>query len=488
MTVKSCEKVEKSQVALTIEVNAAEFEAAVEKAYQKMRRKISVPGFRPGKAPRKMIERMYGAEVFFEEAINIAFPEAYEAAAEQEKLQIVGYPTVEMVGEVTKDGFTFKATTPVYPEVTLGEYKGLKAEKPEVKVLAADVDERLKALADRNTRLVSVDRAAKSGDTAVIDFEGFLDGKPFDGGKGENHNLELGSGSFVPGFEDQVIGMKAGEEKDIDITFPENYTKDLAGKQVVFHVKVNEVKEKQTPALDDEFAKDVSEFETLKELKDDTKAKITAEREQSAKIAFENALLEKVAGDIKADIPEVMIEEQCRRFLDEFKQRLQAQGIPYDQYCKMTGMDEAKFMEDGREPAVRQVKMDLAIAAIIKAENLDVTDEEIEEKYKSMAEQYGMELDMLKKYLDAPTVRNQLLNEKAIAVVVDSAKAEKPAKAEKTEGEEEKKPAKKTAKKAAEGEEEKKPAAKKTTKKAAEGEEEKKPAKKTAKKAAEKAE
>ena len=208
MTVKSCEKVEKSQVELTIEVNAAEFEAAVEKAYQKMRRKISVPGFRPGKAPRKMIERMYGAEVFFEEAINIAFPEAYEAAAEQEKLQIVGYPTVEMVGEVTKDGFTFKATTPVYPEVTLGEYKGLKAEKPEVKVLAADVDERLKALADRNTRLVSVDRAAKSGDTAVIDFEGFLDGKPFDGGKGENHNLELGSGSFVPGFEDQVIRFR----------------------------------------------------------------------------------------------------------------------------------------------------------------------------------------------------------------------------------------------------------------------------------------
>ena len=488
MTVKSCEKVEKSQVALTIEVNAAEFEAAVEKAYQKMRRKISVPGFRPGKAPRKMIERMYGAEVFFEEAINIAFPEAYEAAAEQEKLQIVGYPTVEMVGEVTKDGFTFKATVAVYPEVELGQYKGVSAVKEEVKVTADDVKERLNQMAERESRLVSVDRKVKKGDTAVIDFEGFDNGVAFEGGKGENHELEIGSGSFVPGFEDQIIGMKAGEEKDIDITFPENYTKDLAGKQVVFHVKVNEVKEKQTPALDDEFAKDVSEFETLKELKDDTKAKITAEREQSAKIAFENALLEKVAGDIKADIPEVMIEEQCRRFLDEFKQRLQAQGIPYDQYCKMTGMDEAKFMEDGREPAVRQVKMDLAIAAIIKAENLDVTDEEIEEKYKSMAEQYGMELDMLKKYLDAPTVRNQLLNEKAIAVVVDSAKAEKPAKAEKTEGEEEKKPAKKTAKKAAEGEEEKKPAAKKTTKKAAEGEEEKKPAKKTAKKAAEKAE
>ena len=489
MNVKSVEKLEKSQVAVTVEVTAEEFEAAVQKAYLKMRNKISVSGFRPGKAPRKMIEKLYGEGVFYSDAVDAALPDAYTQAIGSSGLDVVGYPEVEIVDDqIGKDGFTFKATVAVYPEVELGQYKGVSAVKEEVKVTADDVKERLNQMAEREARLVSVDRKVKKGDTAVIDFEGFDNGVAFEGGKGENHELEIGSGSFVPGFEDQIIGMKAGEEKDIDITFPENYTKDLAGKQVVFHVKVNEVKEKQTPALDDEFAKDVSEFETLKELKDDTKAKITAECEQSAKIAFENALLEKVAGDIKADIPEVMIEEQCRRFLDEFKQRLQAQGIPYDQYCKMTGMDEAKFMEDGREPAVRQVKMDLAIAAIIKAENLDVTDEEIEEKYKSMAEQYGMELDMLKKYLDAPTVRNQLLNEKAIAVVVDSAKAEKPAKAEKTEGEEEKKPAKKTAKKAAEGEEEKKPAAKKTTKKAAEGEEEKKPAKKTAKKAAEKAE
>ena len=489
MNVKSVEKLEKSQVAVTVEVTAEEFEAAVQKAYLKMRNKISVPGFRPGKEPRKMIEKLYGEGVFYSDAVDAALPDAYTQAIGSSGLDVVGYPEVEIVDDqIGKDGFTFKATVAVYPEVELGQYKDVSAVKEEVKVTADDVKERLNQMAEREAHLVSVDRKVKKGDTAVIDFEGFDNGVAFEGGKGENHELEIGSGSFVPGFEDQIIGMKAGEEKDIDITFPENYTKDLAGKQVVFHVKVNEVKEKQTPALDDEFAKDVSEFETLKELKDDTKAKITAEREQSAKIAFENALLEKVAGDIKADIPEVMIEEQCRRFLDEFKQRLQAQGIPYDQYCKMTGMDEAKFMEDGREPAVRQVKMDLAIAAIIKAENLDVTDEEIEEKYKSMAEQYGMELDMLKKYLDAPTVRNQLLNEKAIAVVVDSAKAEKPSKAEKTEGEEEKKPAKKTAKKAAEGEEEKKPAAKKTTKKAAEGEEEKKPAKKTAKKAAEKAE
>ena len=460
MTVKSCEKVEKSQVALTIEVNAAEFEAAVEKAYQKMRRKISVPGFRPGKAPRKMIERMYGAEVFFEEAINIAFPEAYEAAAEQEKLQIVGYPTVEMVGEVTKDGFTFKATTPVYPEVTLGEYKGLKAEKPEVKVLAADVDERLKALADRNTRLVSVDRAAKSGDTAVIDFEGFLDGKPFDGGKGENHNLELGSGSFVPGFEDQVIGMKAGEEKDLDITFPEDYHKDLAGKKVVFHVKAKEIKCKELPKLDDDFAKDVSEYDTLKELKDSIKREITEQREQSAKYAVENELMEKVAANIECDIPDALIDEQCARFLEEFKQRLQSQGIPYDQYCKMTNMDEAKFLEEGKEPATRQVRMDLAVNAIIKEEKLEATDEEVEKQYNDLAEKYSMDVGELKKYLDAMSVRTQIIRDKAISVIVDSAKIEKKkapkkeAEGEAAEGEE--KPAKKTAaKKSAKKEEEK---------------------------------
>ena len=460
MTVKSCEKVEKSQVALTIEVNAAEFEAAVEKAYQKMRRKISVPGFRPGKAPRKMIERMYGAEVFFEEAINIAFPEAYEAAAEQEKLQIVGYPTVEMVGEVTKDGFTFKATTPVYPEVTLGEYKGLKAEKPEVKVLAADVDERLKALADRNTRLVSVEREAKSGDTAVIDFEGFLDGKPFDGGKGENHNLELGSGSFVPGFEDQVIGMKAGEEKDLDITFPEDYHKDLAGKKVVFHVKAKEIKCKELPKLDDDFAKDVSEYDTLKELKDSIKREITEQREQSAKYAVENELMEKVAANIECDIPDALIDEQCARFLEEFKQRLQSQGIPYDQYCKMTNMDEAKFLEEGKEPATRQVRMDLAVNAIIKEEKLEATDEEVEKQYNDLAEKYSMDVGELKKYLDAMSVRTQIIRDKAISVVVDSAKIEKKkapkkeAEGEAAEGEE--KPAKKTAaKKSAKKEEEK---------------------------------
>ena len=475
MTVKSCEKLEKSQVALTIEVGAAEFEAAVEKAYQKMRRKINVPGFRPGKAPRKMIERMYGAEVFFEEAINIAFPEAYEAAVEQEKLQVVGYPAVEMVGEVTKDGFTFKATAPVYPEVTLGEYKGLKAEKPEVKVTAADVDERLKTLADRNTRLVSVDREAKSGDTAVIDFEGFLNGKPFEGGKGENHNLELGSGSFVPGFEDQVIGMKAGEEKDIDITFPENYHEDLAGKAVVFKVKVHEVKEKEVPEMDDEFAKDVSEFDTLKELKADLKKKITEERQKDADRAFEENLMNQVAENITADIPDVMVENQARQYLDNFKAQISRQ-FPYEEYKKMTGMDDEKLLADAKEPALRQVKMDLAVAAIIKAENIEASDEDVEAEYKKMAEQFGMDVDMVKKYLVKEQVQDQLLSQKAVAVVVDSATAEKPKKAAKKEEAaegEEKKPAKKTTKKAeaAGGEEKpKKAPAKKAAKKEAEKE------------------
>ena len=470
MSVKSCEKVEKSQVALTIEVGAEEFEAAVEKAYRKMRRKINVPGFRPGKAPRKIIEGMYGAEVFYEEAINIAFPEAYEAAVKEQELQVVGYPTVELEGECTKAGFTFKATAPVYPEVTLGQYKGLSAPKDEVKVTAADVNERVKILQDRNTRLVSVDREAKEGDTAVIDFEGFLEGKPFDGGKGTNHSLELGSHSFVPGFEEQVVGMKAGEEKDIDITFPEDYHKDLAGKAVVFKVKVHEVKEKEVPALDDEFAKDVSEFDTLKDLKADLKKKITEERQKDADRAFEDALMEQVAANITADVPDAMVEGQARQFLENFKMQIAQQGIPYDQYMKMTGMDEKKLLEDAKEPALRQVRLDLALAAIIKAENIEVSDEEVEAEFQKMADQYGMDLEMVKKYLQADQIKDQVTTQKAVAVVVDSAVATKPEKKEEAEGE--KKPARKSAKKAEETEDG----------------EEKKPARKSAKKAAEKKE
>ena len=454
MTVKSCEKLEKSRVALTIETSAEEFEAAVNKAYLKMRGKINVPGFRVGKAPRKIIEKMYGAEVFYEEAVNIILPDAYEAAVKEQELEVVGYPQVELES-CTKDGVVFKCTVAVYPEVKLGQYKGLEAPKAEVKVVAADVNARLKEMADRNSRLVSVERAVKKGDTADIDFEGFDNGVAFDGGKGENFDLEIGSGSFVPGFEDQLIGMKAGEEKDIDITFPENYTPELAGKPVVFHVKVNEVKEKQVPAIDDEFAKDVSEFDTLKDLKADIKKKLTAERTESAQRAFEDVLMAKVAEGIEADIPEEMVELQAERMMEQFKQQLASQGIPFDQYLKMTNTAEADFRKQAQGPAADQVKMDLAVEAIIKAEGLEASDEDVESEMKSVAEKYGMDLDTVKKYLRPEDVKEQVIREKVVKLVADSAVAVAPAE-EKAEGEvvekkaAKKAPAKKPAKKDAE--------------------------------------
>ena len=472
MTVKSCEKLEKSRVALTIETSAEEFEAAVNKAYLKMRGKINVPGFRVGKAPRKIIEKMYGAEVFYEEAVNIILPDAYEDAVKEQGLETVGYPQVELES-CTKDGVVFKCTVAVYPEVKLGQYKGLEAPKAEVKVAAADVNARLKEMADRNSRLVSVERAVKKGDTADIDFEGFDNGVAFDGGKGENFDLEIGSGSFVPGFEEQLIGMKAGEEKDIDITFPENYTPELAGKPVVFHVKVNEVKVKEVPAIDDEFAKDVSEFDTLKDLKADIKKKMTAERTEAAQRAFEDVLMAKVAEGVEADIPQEMVELQAERMMEQFKQQLASQGIPFDQYLQMTGTTEADFRKQADGPAAEQVKMDLAVEAIIKAEGLEASDEDVENEMKSVAEKYGMDLDTVKKYLRPEDVKEQVIREKAVKLVADNAVAVAPAE-EKAELEEkgeivEKKPAKKAAAKKTEGEKaEKKPAAKKTAKKDAE--------------------
>lgn len=472
MTVKSCEKLEKSRVALTIETSAEEFEAAVNKAYLKMRGKINVPGFRVGKAPRKIIEKMYGAEVFYEEAVNIILPDAYEDAVKEQGLETVGYPQVELES-CTKEGVVFKCTVAVYPEVKLGQYKGLEAPKAEVKVAAADVNARLKEMADRNSRLVSVERAVKKGDTADIDFEGFDNGVAFDGGKGENFDLEIGSGSFVPGFEEQLIGMKAGEEKDIDITFPENYTPELAGKPVVFHVKVNEVKVKEVPAIDDEFAKDVSEFDTLKDLKADIKKKMTAERTEAAQRAFEDVLMAKVAEGVEADIPQEMVELQAERMMEQFKQQLASQGIPFDQYLQMTGTTEADFRKQADGPAAEQVKMDLAVEAIIKAEGLDASDEDVENEMKSVAEKYGMDLDTVKKYLRPEDVKEQVIREKVVKLVADNAVAVAPAE-EKAELEEkgeivEKKPAKKAAAKKADGEKaEKKPAAKKTAKKDAE--------------------
>ena len=403
MSVKSCEKLDKSKVALTIEADAAAFEAAINKAYLKQRAKISVPGFRPGKAPRKMIESMYGAEVFYEEAVNILLPDAYEDAVKEQELKVVGYP-----------------------EVTLGQYKGLEAPKAEVNVTDEDVENRLNEMADRNSRLVSVEREIQKGDTADIDFEGFDNGVAFDGGKGENFDLEIGSGSFVPGFEDQLVGMKAGEEKDIDITFPENYTPELAGKPVVFHVKVNEVKHKEVPAIDDEFAKDVSEFDTLEELKADTRKKLVEDREAAAQRAFEDALMQKVADGIQADIPDEMVDVQAQQMMENFQQQLAAQGIPFDQYLKMTNTTEDDFKKQAHDPAVQQVRMDLAVAALVKAENLEATAQEIEDELKTVADKYGMDLDTIKKYLPEADVREQVLRSKAIKAVADAAVAVAP--------------------------------------------------------------
>ena len=441
MSVKSCETLEKSMVALTVEVGAADFEAAVEKAYRKQRGSIRMPGFRPGKAPRKMIERMYGEAIFYEEAVNAALPDAYGAAVKEKELQVVGYPQVELL-EVGKEGFSFKATVAVYPQVTLGQYKGIEAPKAEVKVLAADVNARLKEMADRNSRMVSVERKVKKGDVANIDFEGFMDGVPFDGGKSDNFDLEIGSGQFVPGFEDQIIGMEIGEEKDLDITFPEDYHADLAGKSVVFHVKVNAVKVKETPALDDEFAKDVSEFDTLAELKKDVKAKLTEEREEAGRRAFEDVVMNKVAEGIQADIPDAMVEEQAHRFVENLKMQVQSQGIPFEQYMQMTNMDEEKLLEEAMGPAVGQVRMDLAVTAIVKEENIEVSDEEVEAEIAKMAEQYGMDVERVKQFVNPELIKEEVARRKAVSLVVDSAVAVKPEPKE-DEGEEKKKRAKK---------------------------------------------
>lgn len=466
MNLKSVEKLEKSRVALTIEANAEEFEAAVNKAYLKMRGRIMVPGFRKGKAPRRLIESMYGAEVFYEEAINLAYPGLFDEAAQQEKLDTVGYPEVELLS-ADKNGFSFKATVAVKPEVKLGKYKGLTAPKDTVKVTEKDIDGELQPYIQRATRMVDVDRKAKKGDTVNIDFEGFMDGKAFDGGKGQGHDLELGSGSFIPGFEDQLVGVKAGAEKDVAVTFPADYgAEELAGKEATFKVKVNAVKEKSVPALDDEFAKDVSEFETLAELRKDLGDKLTQRRERQARNAFEEALLDQVTENMTADIPDAMVELRAERMLEDYSQRITSQGIPFEQYLAMTGLTVDILKMQAMEGALRQVKTDLALGAITEAEKIEITEKEIDAECERLAEQYGMKANEVKKVVPLTELKKDLSNQKAANIIFDSAKvgkapAKKDAKKADAPAAEEKKPAKKTAAKA----EEKKPAAKKTAEK-----------------------
>ena len=459
MNVKSVEKQEKSAVELVIEIGGEEFEAAVQKAYLKQRSKINVPGFRKGKAPRKIIEGMFGSGVFYEDAINELYPKAYAEAVEQEKLDVVSWPNIEVV-DAGKDGLTFKATVTVRPEVKLGEYKGLTAEKEAVKITDEDIDNELKPYINRATRMVTVEREAQNGDTVVIDFEGFLDGKPFEGGKAEGHSLELGSGSFIPGFEEQLVGTKAGDEKDVNVTFPEEYhASDLAGKAVVFKVKVHEVKEKQLPTVDDEFAKDVSEFDTLDEFKKDLAAKLTERREAQAKRAFEAAIMEQVMDNMEVEIPDAMVSYETDMMVEDMARRIQAQGISFEQYMAMTGMTIDIVRTQAAAAAMERVRRDLALGAVVAAENIEVSDEELEAEYKRLADEYHMELDQVKAAAAAEDVKKGLAVQKAEKVIYDSAKEGKaPAKKKAT-----KKKAEEAEGEAAEGEE--KPKKRRTTKK-----------------------
>ena len=424
MKVISAEKKEKSTVELTIQVEAEVFEAAVQAAYLKNRKSINVPGFRKGKATRKVIESMFGTGVFYEDAINECYPEAYDAAVAEQGLDVVGYPQTEIV-EVGPQGLTFKAVVPVRPEVKLGEYKGLSATKDAAKVTEKDIDNEMKTFVERATRLVSVEREAKMGDTTVIDFEGFDNGTAFEGGKGENYELKLGSGSFVPGFEEQIVGLKAGEEKDIDITFPEDYHADLAGKAVVFHIKVNEVKEAQEPVVDDEFAKDVSEFETLKEFRADLGKKIEEKRASQAEMDFKSQVMEQVIGNMECEVPDGMIEVEIDRMLEQQAMQLQQYGISMEQYQQMMGVNEAMVRDSARPDALKSIQLRLALAAIAKAEGIEVSDEELEAEFNKLAEQYQIEIEKVKAAIAAEDLKNDLLMQKAQELVVTSAKAKK---------------------------------------------------------------
>ncbi len=438
MKVISAEKKEKSTVELTIQVEAEVFEAAVQAAYLKNRKNINVPGFRKGKATRKIIESMYGTGVFYDDAINEVYPVAYEAAVKEQGLDDVGYPQVEIV-EVGPQGMTFKALVPVRPEVKLGEYKGLTAPKAAVAVTEEDVDNELKPFIMRATRVVSVEREAKLNDTTVIDFKGFDNGEAFEGGEGYNYELKLGSGSFVPGFEEQIVGMKAGEEKDIDITFPEDYHADLAGKAVVFHVKVNEVKEPQEPVVDDEFAKDVSEFDTLEAFRADLKAKLVERREAQVENMFQEAIRAQLIDNMECEIPDGMIEVQLDHMMDRYAANLQNQGISLEDYMQMMGMDVATLRATSREGAVRELQTQLALEAVAAAENIEVTDEEIEAEFTKLAEQYKLDVQMVKNAINPADLKKDLMMTRANDLVMANAvvgeaeaKEEAPAKPKRT--------------------------------------------------------
>lgn len=456
MSLKETKKIDANRYQLEITVDGEKFREAIREAYKKNGKKINVPGFRKGKAPLHIIETYYGSEIFFEDALNLLYNDLVEDAIKESGLKVINDKMdFDLVSISKEDGVDFKVSLTTYPEIEIGEYKGLKAEKTAVKVDAAEVNTELNAMAERNARMVSVeDRAAKNGDTVVIDFEGFTDGKAFDGGKAEGHSLVLGSGQFIPGFEDQIVGKNIGDEFDVNVTFPEEYgAKELAGKEAVFKVKLHEIKVKELPAIDDEFAKDVSEFDTLKELKADLKKKATERKKKAAEEATENALVQQIVDSIKGEIPEAMFENRLNQCVEDFAYRLQSQGLNLETYLKYTNSNIDEFKKSFRPQAEAQVKYRLALEKIVELENIKPDDKEIEAEYEKLAKDYGVEADKVKNAIPAEEVAKDLAVGKAIDLIKDNAViTEVEPKAE------EKAPAKK-------------PAAKKTTKKAADKDE-----------------
>ena len=425
MNVKSIEK-NGNQATIVVEIDKELMEKGVNAAYMKARKQIMIPGFRKGKAPRKMIEAMYGAHVFYEDGLEEIFPEVYQFAVIEQDVKAIGRPSLTDMDINEENIVTLTLTTDVYPEVTLGQYKGLEIEQAPVEVSDAQVEAELNRMAQNVASTEVVEKAAEMGDTANIDFEGFDNGVPFDGGKGDNFDLKLGSGQFVPGFEEQVVGMTAGEEKDINITFPENYTPELAGKPVVFHVKLNKVTVTTVPALDDEFAKDVSEFDTLDELKADIRAKALESAEKQAKSAFENAAVEKAAENATVEMPAALIEAELDNQMERFAYQLQMSGYSMEAYAKMMGGDVSTMRNAFRPAAEKQAKINVALAKIVEVEGITVSDEEMAAEYEALAKQYELETQKVKEMVPAEEVKSSLENRKVVKTIVDSAVAVAP--------------------------------------------------------------
>lgn len=420
------ENLEKNMAKLTIEVGAEEFEKALEKAYQKNKDKINVQGFRKGKAPRAVIEKMYGVGVFYEDAANEAIPDAYEAAAKESGLEIVSRPEIDVVQIEKGKSFIFTAEVAVKPEVTLGKYKGVEVEKTAVEVTDEDINAELDKVREQNSRMVTVDdRAVKDGDIAVIDYEGFTDGVAFEGGKGENQNLTIGSHSFIDTFEEQLVGKNIGEEVEVNVTFPAEYhAPELAGKPAMFKVKINEIKVKELPELDDDFAQDVSEFDTLEEYKKDLKATLLKNKEKAAKSAKEDAVINAIIEDAKMDIPDPMVDATVRQMAEEFAQRIQSQGLSVEQYFKFTGLNANSFMENLKPQAAKRIQSRLVLEAVVKAENIEATEEEVNKEFENMAQMYQMELDKLKELVgegERKMMAQDVAVQKAIDLVTEAA-------------------------------------------------------------------